>query len=137
MKALKVGTCEYIQEISRGVFRVHSTRVAVPTISAQLYEREIRGLYSQGLGVAHGDDDPSPGVPSVKFKLEDVLDAPSRCKGILRKSRRSQKYDAPQGVSTSFGELMDDGVGCAASKNANPKKPGLEHGYNVTSLFLK
>jgi hypothetical protein len=41
-KGPKVSTCEDIQEISRGVFRVRNTRVALPTISAQLYERKIQ-----------------------------------------------------------------------------------------------
>jgi hypothetical protein len=53
----------------------------------------VYGLESQGLGEAHGDDDPSPGMPFGKFKLEDVLgaEAPSCYEGMLRKSRGSQK----------------------------------------------
>jgi hypothetical protein len=99
----------------------------------------VRRLYSQGIGEAHGDDDPYPGMPSGKFKFEDVLGvkAPSRYERILRKCCGSQKDDVPRDDSTSDSEFMEDGMGRAASKNANPKKPGKEAGSNVTILFLK
>jgi hypothetical protein len=99
----------------------------------------VLGLDSQGIDVSHGDDDSSLGIPFGKFKLEDILgdDAPSRYGGILRNSHGSQKDDSSRDVSTIGGEFMDDGMGCAASKNLNPNKPGLEAGSNVTSLFLK
>jgi hypothetical protein len=63
----------------------------------------VRGLDSQGLLEAHGGNDPSPGMPSGKFKLEDVLgaeaEAPSPYEGILPKFRGSQKGYAPQVLS--------------------------------------
>jgi hypothetical protein len=48
----------------------------------------VFGLDSQGGGETHGDDDPSPGMPSGKFKLEDGLgaEAPSCYEVIVLKS---------------------------------------------------
>jgi hypothetical protein len=57
----------------------------------------VRELNSQGIGEAHRDDDPSPGIPSGKFKLKDILgaEAPSRYEGFFCKSRVSRKYSVP------------------------------------------
>jgi hypothetical protein len=76
----------------------------------------VHGLDCQWLGLAHGDDDPSPGMPPGKFILEDVLGgkALSRYEGMLRRPRGSHKDDPPRYVSMSGGEFTHDGMGCAA-----------------------
>jgi hypothetical protein len=117
--------------------RRKSSWVTTEALRGMLTVKAVHGLDSQGLGEAHGGDDPSLGITSGKFKLEDILgaEAPSCYEGILRKSRGYQKEDVCWEFSMSGGYFTDDGVGRTASKNGNPKKPGLEAGSNVTSLF--
>jgi hypothetical protein len=61
----------------------------------------VHRLDSKWLGEAYGDDDPSLGIPSGKFKLEDIIgvEDPSHYKRMLRKSLGSQKDDAPREFS--------------------------------------
>jgi hypothetical protein len=63
--------------------------------------------------------------------------APKRPGGILRKPCGNLKEEYSGLDTEGMSELTDDGVGHACMRSANPQKPGVKAGTNVTKAVLQ